>query len=305
VFLHRSYFIKTYIMKQLINAVLILLFSTTISAQQVSDTTYLPPTKASNVGAGTTVVIDEAHNNFHTLNGRYAPFAKVLTHSGYTVASSGETFTDRSLKGIKILVIANAINEVNLREWRTPTPSAFTKDEIIALNSWVKNGGSLFLISDHMPFAGAAKDLAKSFGFIFYNSFVRDTSKDNGPDIFTTASKTFNPRALSIPDIDSVATFTGQAFDIPSKATSIITFDSRYTILIPEEAWVFDKNVTALPAEGRSQLAIMNYGKGKIAVSGEAAMFTAQIAGATKVGMNSVDGKENHFLLVALIRWLM
>lgn len=289
---------------RLAGVALILMYGVAIQAQQLADTAYLPPIKASNDGAGTTVVIDEAHNNFHTADGRYSPFAKVLRHSGYSVTGNRETFTDKSLKEIKVLVIANALNEANLSQWKTPTPSAFTKDEIIALNTWVKNGGSLFLIADHMPFAGAAKDLAKSFGFIFYNSFAMDTSK-NGADIFTISEKTLNiPKELSISGIADVATFTGQAFDIPAKAISILTFDGRYTVLIPEEAWVFDKNVIALPAEGKSQLAILNYGKGKVAVSGEAAMFTAQTAGGTKAGMNSPEGKNNYKLLLGIMKWL-
>jgi hypothetical protein len=288
---------------KLIVVALALLCTVSASGQQVADTTYLPPVSGKD-GAGTTVIIDEAHNNFHTADGRYAPFAKVLRNSGYIVKSNTQVFTEQTLKEVKVLVIANAINEVNLNQWKLPTPSAFTKEEITAVNNWVKNGGSLFLIADHMPFAGAAKDLAKSFDFTFYNSFAMNTSRVS-IDIFSTSAKTLNnPKILSIPNLYHIATFTGQAFDIPDKAISILTFDNRYAVYMPEEAWVFDENTIEIPAEGKSQLAILNYGKGKIAVSGEAAMFTAQTAGGKKVGMNSEEGSNNFRLLSGIMKWL-
>jgi len=53
----------------------------------------------------------------------------------------------------------------------------------------------------------------------------------------------------------------------------------------------------------------MDYGKGKIVVFGEAAMFSAQIAEIDEntrfnAGMNSPRGKNNYKLLVNIIRWL-
>jgi hypothetical protein len=43
------------------------------------------------------VQIDEAHFNFHTLEGRYAPFAKLLRRDGYVVQSLAEAATADSL----------------------------------------------------------------------------------------------------------------------------------------------------------------------------------------------------------------
>jgi hypothetical protein len=70
--------------------------------------------------------------------------------------------------------------------------------------------------------------------------------------------------------------------------------------------WVFNEKVKRFPAKGLSQGAIMTFGRGKIAVFGEAAMFSAQLAGANriKVGMNYEEAKENHQLLLNTIHWL-
>lgn len=55
------------------------------------------------------------------------------------------------------------------------------------------------------------------------------------------------------------------------------------------------------------QLAYFPYGKGKVVVSGEAAMFSAQLAGPReqKVGMNNELAKENVQLLRNLLGWLV
>ena len=57
---------------------------------------------------GPRVLIDEAHANFHTASGRYAPFASLLRNDGYRVAPNAAPFTAAGLAGADILVIANA-----------------------------------------------------------------------------------------------------------------------------------------------------------------------------------------------------
>ncbi len=104
--------------------------------------------------------------------------------------------------------------------------------------------------------------------------------------------------------LDSIVSFTGQAFKIPDSATSVITLDKSYKVLMPEVAWEFSKDMKMLPAEGLSQLAYSRYGQGKIVVSGEAAMFTAQIAGGNKFGLNAPMAKYNVALLLNIFEWL-
>ncbi|HAW81680.1 MAG TPA: hypothetical protein DCX27_19455, partial [Balneola sp.] len=66
-----------------------------------------------------------------------------------------------------IYAIINPLHKSNLGNWVLPNPSAFTEQEIKEINQWVNQGGRLFLVADHMPFGGAAYDLAHSFGFEF------------------------------------------------------------------------------------------------------------------------------------------
>jgi hypothetical protein len=106
--------------------------------------------------------------------------------------------------------------------------------------------------------------------------------------------------------IDEVWTFTGQAFDIPEAATSILTFDEGYTQLLPDEPWEFKKDTPFEKITGLSQGAVMPYGAGKVAMFGEAAMFTAQLAGAQqrKIGFTHPDATDNWAFILNVLYWL-
>ena len=296
----------------ILTAWLSLILTVNLSGQQVSDTSYNPAIKnpAYASGKGPVVCIDEGHNNFHTKDGRYLPFARLIERDGYKVEGYNGTFGTDRLKRCRILVISNALNELNTDKWYLPTPSAFTAQEIQIVSDWVKSGGSLFLIADHMPMGGAAADLASVFGFVFSNGFAADTARP-GPIAFTRASGALcdnnitNGRDPS-ERVDTVVTFTGQAFTIPDDASSILRFDSRYEMLLPDTAWVFDKSTAMINIGGWSQAAFRMYGKGRVVVAGEAAMFAAQLVGPQMcmAGMNSPEAKENYQLLLNIIHWL-
>jgi hypothetical protein len=229
----------------------------------------------------------------------------VVAKDGYVVLASSELFTAAHLNKGKILVISNALNVVNTEKWSLPTPSAFTDSEIEAVNVWVKNGGALFLIADHMPFPGAAEKLAASFGFIFYNGFA---TKKGGDDIFepgkglmvNTLTKGRNEKE----NITSLQTFTGQAFQIPKEAQAVIVLNAKYEIKMPETAWEFKKDTPTVSGENMAQGAFMKYGEGRIVVFGEAAMFTAQRQGKTKMGMNVKSASQNAQFLLNVIHYL-
>lgn len=116
------------------------------------------------IGAGPRIAIDEAHHNFHTAEGRYRPFAELAQRDGLVVQPNTDAFTAESLASIDILVVANAVHERNVYDWSLPSPSAFTADEVKEIHTWVETGGSMLLIVDHMPFPGAAAELAAPFG---------------------------------------------------------------------------------------------------------------------------------------------
>jgi hypothetical protein len=108
---------------------------------------------------GPRVMFDEAHHNFHTADGRYKPFVDLLSNDGYRVIRNRQSFSKTTLSSYKILVIANALGAEEMDDDGADN-SAFTDEEIQAVQDWVKGGGALLLIADHAPFGGAAFGLA-------------------------------------------------------------------------------------------------------------------------------------------------
>lgn len=274
--------------------------------QQVADMDFKPEVGAPKyaAGKGPVVVLDEAHHNFHTAEGRFKPFAQLLGNDGYVVKRGQSLFTATSLREAKVLVISNALNERNVEDWSLPNPSAFTVEEIAAVKQWVSDGGSLFLIADHMPIAGCNEDIARAFGFTFYNGFAMDTTKSSGPDLFSWANGRLRETPLT-KGLDEIYTFTGQAFDYPADATPLVVLDERFKLWLPKVAWEFDHDTQKIDASGKAQGAYMNLGEGRVVVFGEAAMFSAQKAGKdNRFGFNHPLARNNAAFLLRLIHWL-
>ncbi len=299
-------------MKRLFSVLCFFFFSIALFSQQIPDPDYHPqilqPEYAK--GEGPIVFIDEGHHNFHTKEGRYKSFSNLLERDGYVVKPFQGAFTNKKLKEGRILVISNALNEKNERNWYKPVLSAFLEKEIKAVTEWVKNGGSLFLIADHMPFGGAAKDLAAQFGFEFTDGFAMDTT-NRGPAIFSIGQKTLMENSItkgrnSAETVEEVVSFTGQGFKIPDDAFPILVFDQKYVNLLPDTAWVFTQETEIYNIEDWSQGAFKQFGKGRVVTFGEAAMFSAQLAGPEKVkmGMNNPIAANNYKLLLNVIHWL-
>ena len=71
-----------------------------VGAQQVADTGFMPAitVRADARSSGPVVLLDEAHHNFHTVGGRYAPFVKLLQRDGYVVRPNRAPFARASLR---------------------------------------------------------------------------------------------------------------------------------------------------------------------------------------------------------------
>ncbi|MEZ4775734.1 MAG: DUF4350 domain-containing protein [Bacteroidia bacterium] len=278
---------------------------------QTCDTTF-SYTKANPrypAGTGPQVWIDEAHHNFHTLDGRYCGFAKVLNADGYQLNANREGFDRLNLRLNDILVIANALDAGTVsQDWALPNRSAFSSSEIDSLFNWVSHGGRLFLIVDHMPFPGCAGELASAFGFTFFNGYAEIDNRKNWPSRFSKTSHTLAVHPLT-EGIPYVASFTGSAFRIPEGAIPLLSFGSDHNIMFTERAG--NPNVGVVPtfsAEGFFQGAIMQVGTGKIAVFGEAAMFSAQTIqtanGSLHFGLNASEAPYNANFLLNIMAWL-
>ncbi|MFY0698976.1 MAG: hypothetical protein JXR11_14045 [Balneola sp.] len=300
-------------MKKISFLVLILgLYCLTVQSQQRFDTTFTPHIVEPlfDESFAPVICIDSAHNNLHKLGGGFSPFARLMKANGFQMRDMNSSVSNiEVLLGCDIYAIVNPLHESNLGNWRLPNPSAFTTQEIKEIDQWVNEGGRLFLVADHMPFAGAAFELAKSFGFNFSNGFARLKKEGNQPDYFSLQNERLEEHPMLEGEIQSVTTFTGSAFTYPEEAELILTFKEGDISLEPEIAWQFADTTKTIDLENYAQGALMNYGKGKLAVFGEAAMFTARDVtnenGTFKVGFNSRLAPNNQQFAVRLMRYLV
>lgn len=294
-------------------ALLFIVTATTL-AQQVGDETFRPKVgqPAFPAGKGPRVIIDEGHHNFHTAAGRYRAFAELLRRDGYVVEGRNATLTQESLDTIDVLVIANALAEANVKNWSLPTGSAFSAKEIKAVQAWVHKGGSLLLIADHMPMAGAAADLAEAFGFLFGNGFADGPDGDSQMRFRKTdGSLVDHPIVRGRHPSEAVAfvtSFTGQAFRVrPGVAADALMVIGEGAVLrLPVKAWEFSDQTPQISAVGMLQGAVVRHGSGRVATFGEAAMFTAQVSGSQRepIGMNSPDAPHNPQFVLNVLHWL-
>jgi len=280
-------------------------------AQQVPDPNFNPPIKkpAYAAGRGPVVMVDEAHSNFHTADGRYKPFADLLRRDGYTVQPFTSKFSKESLKGCDILVIANALAEHNAEDESLPPPSAFTDEEVASVRDWVRGGGALFLIVDHMPMPGAAEKLGAAFGATWSNGFALDMSV-RGPIIFKRSDGSLADHPITNgrnggEKIDSVATFTGSAFRAQG-ASSLLTFKGDVSSYLAKAVGEIKSDTPKISVKEWQQGAALRFGKGRVALFGEAAMFSAQLAGPSRgpMGMNAPIASRNYQLLLNVVHWL-
>jgi hypothetical protein len=86
----------------------------------------------------------------------------------------------------------------------------------------------------------------------------------------------------------------------------LLEFPAGYEQLLPVKAWEFNAQTPRIPAKGRLQGAVKKVGRGRAAFFGEAAMFTAQLAGPGKepMGMNSPGAEQNFQFTLNLLHWL-
>jgi len=293
-------------------ALLTLLIAPPALTQQVPDTTFSPPvaSPAFASGMGPVVLIDEGHYNFHTLGGRFAPFARLLARDGFVPRPHAGPFTRAALDSGRVLVISNALAERNLEAWYLPVSPAFDTSEVRVVEGWVRDGGSLLLVADHLPFGGAAEDLAAAFGVLLSNGFAQDAT---GQMNFMLRRGDGLLHAHPVTDgrgpgerVDSVKVFTGQAFRTSVPVDTLLAMGRGSVLLLPEVAWQFSPLTPQLRADGMLVGAALTHGRGRVVVFGEAAMLTAQLAGPQRMpaGMNAPEAAHNSRLVLNTVRWL-
>jgi hypothetical protein len=292
--------------------------------QQLADSNYVPAvTTPAFTKHHPKILFDEAHHNFHTLEGRYQAFGTLMKADGCELTSNREPLSTKTLEGFDVLVIANALVETPDSEPdSTADPSAFEVEEIEAVHRWVSEGGALLLIADHAPFGSAAAALSARFGVDMSMGYTGDSLQSAGSGgitniEFTRARGTLGDHPImdgwsEQERVNRIVAFTGQSLRGPVGSTPLMKLTDA-AVDIPPAALKAAGGpaavmANAIPAKGRSMAVALQVGHGRAVVQGEAGMLSAQIViipgqEPYKFGMNQ-PGLDNQQYALNVMRWL-
>jgi hypothetical protein len=294
------------------------LLVTTGNAQQVPSATSIHAT--SERGTGPLVAIDQAHQN--TQRSSFRGLEDLLLADGYRVRPITEAFTAPSLSGVDVLVISNPGG------WEGPSAS-LTHDEVLVVLEWVRTGGSLLLVLDHMPGPQSAARLTEALGVhTWHDGYVMVELPDRPPvgNIIFWRFGTLPPGepvvgptgpaggegyqgvdavlvAHAITDgrgpderVHRVATFVGSAFQPPPGSEPLLTLPTMAMSFTPQETLgarpVFTGDTPRTPVGGWLQGAVLTIGQGRVALFGDGGLFSGGPAA------------DNRLFVLNLLRWL-
>src|SRR5262245_49969514 len=302
-----------------------------VAQQQIVDPDFQPRiAESAYPSGGPTVAIDEAHDNFHTMGGQYAPLAALLQTDGYEVVASKLPFEKENLAGIRVLIVANARNLKAILAGDISKP-AFTDHECDVIADWVREGGSLLLIADHAPFGNAADTLARRFGVTMGKGWVFDRASRGGITTqldFSRQNSLLGKHPIisgrnNSERVNTIRAFTGQSLTGPAGATILMKLSATArdaatpADMDAEDAAIRNTDSArqaygsrSTSAAGRAQGLAMQFGKGRLVVLGEAALLSAPIiryAGPPpqdmQIGMNTPANDDRQFSL-HIFHWL-
>lgn len=274
-------------------------------------------------GKGPTVAIDEAHRNTHTLGtASFRGLVELLQGDGYRVQPLSQTITPLSLTGIDVLVICGPGG------WLTPNES-LSSAEVADLTKWIRNGGSVLLILDHLPAPQNAERLTAALAVSrWHDGYAVVNIQDSEPlanivfwrsDSLPAGAPTVGPTGPAggrgyqgvdavlarhpitegrTPDerVRRVATFGGSAFQAPPGAEAILTMPKEAVSLTPPPTPgtlpVFTTTTPRTPVGGWLQGAVIKLGRGRVALFGEAGLFSGGPAA------------DNRIFILNVMHWL-
>lgn len=264
------------------------------------------------LGKGPVILLDELHHNGIQMNSGFKTLSDILLKDGFRIKTINNSILKSILADADILVIIDALAEQNVDHWELPTPSPFSEQEMELIKNWVQKGGSLLLVADHMPFAGASSKLAKKFDLDFINGFVIDTLNW---DVNTFKKEDYSLSEHPITKgnsnrekINEISTYFGQGFSSTNKTfTPLMVFQDKNVVSYqPKKAWLFNEDTTIIPGKGLLQGLAGDFGKGRIVVLGDSSLMSAHLIGkkARPVGINSKETKDNFQFVLNIFHWL-
>jgi hypothetical protein len=259
-------------------------------------------------------LFDEAHFNFHKSVGTYKAFVDLITNDGYRVTANQQKFSRESLRSYDILVVAGAMGAKEPSDPKA-SQSAFTAQECDAVKDWVLRGGRLLLLTDHEPVASAEEGLTKRFGVDVSKRVVLDQSNHlkgfySGLIEYSRDNRLLADHSITrgrgpSERVNKVLIFSGQSLKCSGSCSAILKLaDTAYENLPGGEK---------ISAAGRVQALAFNFGKGRVVITGDAGLLSAQLVTEDVTGKGDIQthpwgmnfpGNNNRQLTLNVLHWL-
>ncbi len=254
------------------------------------------------------VCFDEGHNNLAVDQGFYSPILGLLESDGYLVARMKERFNQKNLKNCRILYIS-AVRGHGESTHPESRRSAFTKREMHAIQTWVRKGGALLLMTDHRPMSDAAAELLSQFGIYGSQINVRNSdfnvSPFTDPGIFHISGELINSQSPIVlgrnknETLKKIFFFYGQALRGPKEADVFLSTGVNAKI-----GGIYGEEIipsTEFPAAAVA----VQVQKGRVVAFGDATVFTSKLDLwlNEKTGINR-DGSDNVQMALNVFHWL-
>lgn len=166
-------------------------------------------------------------------DGRHDPVLKLLESDGYKIKILSSKIEGDTLKDCQIFYVSSVMA-------KNEGESGFVDDEISIVETWVKEGGSLLLMTDHPKmFAMAAEKLANAFGVYGSIKTVEDPKHSiaalKDPTVIRFSKSQLNKKHPIIKgrnkneNLKTVIAFTGQSIKGPTGSQSVLKFSKQVT----------------------------------------------------------------------------
>src|SRR6185436_19320951 len=146
---------------------------------------------------------------------------------------------------------------------------AFTAAEIAAVRAWVQRGGGLLLLTDHEPVSRAEAGLTRAFGIEPTGQVVVDEAhRFEGyypSNIAATRANGLLAEHALTAGVGRVVVFGGQSLRFPRKATILVRLGPGA------------RNQDGGALTGNGQAGALWFGRGRVVVTGDMGMLSAQL----------------------------
>lgn len=268
---------------------------------------------------GPAVLVDNAHWNAGTADGRLRGFAGLLAADGYRVLPGANATRAETLADARIGVVANplgvigvarrAADRLGIGHWAMFDDDALLLQEIETTVQWIENGGSMLVAADPQPYARGVRGLTTALGIGVREGLTVDVGHSEGREpswlVFSRENDLIGVHPIvdgfpGAPPVNRVVAFGGHALVPPAGATVLLR-------LSPSAAEVDRAGApptSGQPVGGLALAVALERGRGRVVVLGDTDLLTV-VEGrpAAPVGV-AWPGTNNERFVRHILRWL-